>query len=150
MVFEYFQIMPNSVKAVALAAAFLILLLLIFFLFVKKRRSSRASSARSAPPVKKRSACAIKEIEAAGDTSGVTRYTGGLLAAASRLSLSGNDVIYEQNGVPYVNAALAIKNNQGNLDSNFVKLVESVTGSLPPPVPRQQDKPEKAHKGGQG
>jgi hypothetical protein len=92
----------------------------------------------------------------------VTRHQSGLLASASAyqrydLSLPAgideifrNDVIYEENGVPYINSDLAKRNNQGTLNSNFIRLVESVTGCLPPPVPRQQDKPDKAHKGGQG
>jgi hypothetical protein len=94
-------------------------------------------------------------------SSDVTRHQNGLLASAStyqRYDLSPSagidetsrhDVIYEKNGVPYINGDLA-KNNRRNLDSNFIKLVESVTGSLPSPVLRQQDKPDKAHKGGQG
>jgi hypothetical protein len=146
--------MPNSVKVIVLATVILTLFSLILFLRILKRGSSKASSKRRGPPVNKRYTFAIKEIETAGEPSGVTRHTGGLLATASAyqgydLSLSGDDVIYEQDGIPYINSDLA-KKNQGNLDSNFVKLVESVTGSLPPPVPRQQDKPEKAHKGSKG
>ena len=130
VIFEYFLIMPNSVKAVILAMAILTLFLLFLFIYVIKRVVSMASKAAlPATPVNKRYACAIKEVEAAGDTSGATRYPGGLLAAASRLSLSGNDVIYEQNGIPYINAALARKNNHGTLDSSFVRLVESVTNA---------------------
>ena len=134
MIFEYFLVMPNFVKAAALAAAFLILLLLIFFLLVKKRRSSKASSKRLAKSVNEMYSFAIKEIEDTGAPSGVTRYPGGLLAAASAyqgydLSPSGNGVIYEQNGIPYINSDLARKNNQGVLDSTFKKLVESVTNA---------------------
>jgi len=128
--------------------------------------------------------------------TGVTRHQNGLLAAAFRLSpsdgideMSGHDVIYEKDGVPYIDSDLA-KKSRKNLDGNFVKLVESVTGCLltnearsrpclyghapqpslqvegspldrarediegrsplPPPVLRQQDKPDKAHNGRQG
>jgi len=145
-----FPVMPNFVKIIAFIAVFITLFLLIFLLLNLKRRSSGKKKKAAAAPA-----------------AGVTRHQGGplapgLLAAASayqRYGLSGQtgidetsgrDVIYEENGVPYINSDLAGKNNQGTLNRNFVKLVESVTGPLPSPVPRQQDKPEKAHKGGQG
>jgi len=139
--FEYFLNMPNSAKAVVIAAASLILSLVVLLLlnFIK-RGSSKVLLKRPPPPVNKRSACAIKEIKDAVDSKGVTRYPGGLLAAASLLSSSENEVIYEQNGIPYINTVLIKKDNHGTLDNNFVKLVESVR-LLPPPVPRQQDKP---------
>ena len=149
MIFEYFLSMPNSVKVIVLATVILTLFSLILFLRILKRGSSKVSSKRRSPAVNDRYTFAIKEIGPAGEPTGVTRRTGGLLATASLLPTSGDDVIYEQNGIPYINSDLA-KKNQGNLDSNFVKLVESVTGSLPPPAPRQQDKPEKAHKGSKG
>jgi hypothetical protein len=127
--FKHFPAMPNFVKAIAFVAVFSTLFLLIFPLFNLKRRTSR-----------KKKAVAV-------DPAGLTRHQDGLLAAASRLSpLAGineiprQGVIYEKNGIPYINSDLA-KNNQKNLDSNFIRLVESVTGCLPPPVPRQQDKP---------
>jgi hypothetical protein len=119
-----FLTMPNSVKAVAFAATFLTLFLIVFFLVNIKRGSSR------------------KKKTAAGAPAGAVRQREGLLAAASRLSppagideISLQDVIYEKNGVPYINSDLAKKNNQGKLNNNFIKLVESVTGSLTPPVP---------------
>jgi hypothetical protein len=95
----------------------------------------KSKAARSAPPVRGRYAFAIKEIDDDGAVSGVTRYPGGLLAAASRLSVpagidekSGN-VIYEENGIPYINSDLAQKSNHGTLDNNFKRLVESVTNA---------------------
>jgi len=128
--FNNFLTMPNPVKAIAFVMIFLALFLLIFFLFNLKRRSSR----------KKKTAAA-----AADAPAGVTRQEGGLLAsgllaaasAYQRYDLSppagidetsGQDVIYEKNGVPYINSDLARKNNQGTLNNNFIKLVESVTG----------------------
>jgi hypothetical protein len=128
--FEYFLNMPDFVKAVVFATVILTLFSLILFLIKlrpskAKRGSSKASSKRPVAPVNKQ--YAIKEISDDGNPSAITRYPGGLLAAASLISPSGNDVIYEQNGVPYINAALAKRNNQGILDNNFVKLVESVT-----------------------
>jgi len=177
--FKHLPAMPVFVKAIAFVAVFSTLFLLIFLLFNLKRNSSRKKKAASV------------------DSAGVTRHQSGLLAAASRLSppagideTSGQNVIYEENGVPYINSDLARKNNQGTLNSNFIKLVESVTGCLltnearsrpclpghapqpspkgegspldrasediegrsplPPPVPRQQNKPDEAHKGSQG
>jgi hypothetical protein len=76
----------------------------------------------------------------AGIPTGVTRHQGGLLEAASAYQrygypsagieeTSGSDVIYEENGVPYINSDLAIKNNQGTLNRNFIELVESVTNA---------------------
>ena len=77
----------------------------------------------------------------AGNSTSVTRHQNGLLAAASayqRYDLypsagieetSGSDVIYEENGVPYINSDLAKKNNQGTLNRNFIELVESVTNA---------------------
>jgi hypothetical protein len=122
---DNFLTMPNSLKAIAFAVVFLTLFLLIFFLFNLKRVSSR------------------KKKTAAGDPPGVTPRQGGLLAAASRLSssagideISRHDVIYEKNGVPYIKSDMVNNDkNLGKLDSNFIKLVESVKGSLAPPVP---------------
>jgi len=139
-----FLTMPDPVKAIAFVMISLALFLLIFFLINLKRKSSK----------KKKTAAAAAT--AADAPAGVTRQQGdllesGLLAAASayqRYDLSppvgidetsGQDVIYEKNGIPYINSDLAIKNNQGTLNNSFVKLVESVTGCLPPPAPRQQD-----------
>jgi len=90
-------------------------------------------------------------VTGAGSHTDVTRHQGGLLEAASaianatasataaRLSLSvGNDetsgrnIIYEKDGVPYIDSGMTFglqKNNRENLDSDFIKLVESVTGS---------------------
>jgi hypothetical protein len=122
--FKSFLTMPYSVMAIAFFAVFLTLFLFIIFLINLRRRSSK----------KKKT----------GASKSVTRHQGGLLAAASRLSpskaagtdeISGNDVIYEINGVPFINSDLAKKNSQGKLNNTFVKLVESVTGSLTPPVP---------------
>jgi len=108
----------------AFAVIFLILFLFIFFLVNITRGSSRKKKA------------------AAGAPAVVTRHQGGLLAAASRLSspsgideISSHDVIYEKNGVPYINSDLIKKSNQGKLNNNFIELVESVTGSLTPPIP---------------
>jgi hypothetical protein len=141
--FKNFPAMPVFVKAIAFVAAFSTLFLLIFLLFNLKRRSSRKRKAATVEP------------------EGVTRHQNGLLASATAYQgydlspsagideTSRHDVIYEKNGVPYINGDLA-KNSRKNLDGNFVKLVESVTGILPPPVLRQQDKPDKAHKGSQG
>jgi len=86
--------------------------------------------------MKKKTAAAAAA--AAGNHGGVTRHQDGLLAAASRLSPSGvaviddtpnHDVIYEQDGIPYINSDLARKNNQGTLNRNFIRLVESVTNA---------------------
>jgi len=99
-------------------------------------------------------------ITGTGSHADVTRHQGGLLeaanaianaaanAAASRLSrlagndeTSGHDIIYEKDGVPYIDSAkvydpvcdrisdITKKNNRDSLDSDFIKLVESVTGS---------------------
>jgi hypothetical protein len=121
--FNNFLNMPNSLKAIAFVVVFLALFLFVSFLFNLKRGSSR----------KKKTAAA---------SAGVIRHQSGLLAAASRLSQSAGidetpngDVIYEENGVPYINSDLARKNNQGTLNNNFIKLVESVSGSITPPVP---------------
>jgi hypothetical protein len=122
--FKNFLTMPYSVMVIAFSAIFLTLFLFAFFMIKLRRRSLKK-----------------KKTDA---SAGVTRHQGGLLAAASRLStskaagtdeISGNDVIYEINGVPYINSDLAKKNSQGKLNNTFVKLVESVTGSLTPPVP---------------
>ena len=125
-----FTAMPNLVKIIAFAVVFITLFILILLLLNLKRFSRRKKKAAAAGP------------------EDVTRHQGGLLAAASRLSppagideTSGQDVIYEENGVPYINSDLAGKNTQGTLNRNFIKLVESVTGCLPPPAPGQQDKP---------
>ena len=150
--FNNFLAMPNSVKIIAFIAVFFTLFFLIFFLYNLKRSSSRKKKTAATVAVATADASAI-----------VTRHQNGLLApgllapgllaAASAYQsdgineTSGHDVIYEKNGVPYINSDLAIKNNQETLNSNFIKLVESVTGPSPPPVPRQQDKPEKAHHG---
>ena len=129
--FSNFLTMPNFVKAIAFVVIFLALFLFVFCLLNIKRGSSR----------KKKKAAA-----AADASAGVTRHQNGLLAtgllaAASQrhgLSPSGVavvdetsviDVIYEKNGVPYINSDLAKRNNQGTLNNNFVKLVESVKGS---------------------
>jgi hypothetical protein len=136
-----FTAMPYFIKINAFAVVFIALFFLLFLLLNLKRYSKRKKAAAAA------AAAAVAGL------ADVTRHQGGLLAAASRLSeTSGQDVIYEENGVPYINSELAGKDSQGTLNRNFIKLVESVTGRspLPPPVPRQQDKPEKAHKSGQG
>jgi hypothetical protein len=134
--FTNFLTMPNSVKVIAFVVIFLALFFFVFFLINLKRSSSRT---------KKKVATATTAAEAPGEPIGVTRHQGGLLAVAStyqRYDLSppseipdgidetsGIDVIYEENGVPYINSDLA-KNNHGTLNKNFVKLVESVTGAL--------------------
>jgi hypothetical protein len=135
--FYNFPAMPNFVKVIAITAVFSALFLLFFLLINIKRCFSGKKEA------------------AAADPAGVTRHQSGLLETASRLSpldgineTSRNNVIYEKNGVPYINSGLAKENNRENMDSTFFKLVESVTGRLPPPVLRHQDKPDKAHKGG--
>jgi hypothetical protein len=132
--FTNFLSMPNSVKAIAFVVIFLALFFFVFFLINLKRRSSGE---------KKTSATADATT---GDSTDVTRHQGGLLAvgllaaasAYQRYDLSpsdgndetsGIDVIYEENGVPYINSDLAKRNNQGTLNRNFIKLVESVTGS---------------------
>jgi len=154
--FKNFPAMPAFVKAIAFIAAFSTLFLLIFFLINLKRRSSRKRKAAAVNQEGNREPlvrCPAGSVEV---SAGITRHQNGLLAAASGLppsdgidETSRHDVIYEKNGVPYINSDLA-KKNRKNLDGNFVKLVESVTGILPPPVLRQQDKPEKAHHGRQG
>jgi len=143
--FKNFPAMPNYIKIIACIAVSFTLFLLFFLLFNIKRRSSRK-----------------KKTGSVGVPAGVTRHQNGLLEASSayqRCDVSPpagidetprKDIIYEENGVPYINSDLAKRNNQGTLNSNFIKLVESVTGCLPPPVLRYQDKPDKAHKGSQG
>jgi len=139
--FNHFPAMPNSVKIIAFAAVFFSLFLFIFFLLHLKRSSSKKK--------KTATAAAVVTADAPAD---ITRNQGGLLApgllaAASAYKsdgideTSGHDVIYEKNGVPYINSDLAGKNNRGTLNKNFIRLVESVTGPSPPPVLRQKDKP---------
>ena len=130
--FTDFLAMPNSVKAIAFVVTFLALFLFIFFLINVKRGSPGKKKKASAA-----AATAAVAAADAGAPADVTRHQGGLLAAASRMSppagideSSGSDVIYEENGVPYINSDLAKRNNQGSLNRNFIKLVESVTGSL--------------------
>ena len=159
--FKNFPAMPAFVKAIAFIAAFSTLFLLIFFLFNVKRRYSRKRKAAAAVQEGNREPLVRRPAGSVEVSAGITRHQNGLLGAASayqRYDLSPSDgidetsrhdVIYEKNGVPYINGDLA-KKNRKNLDGNFVKLVESVTGILPPPVLRQQDKPEKAHHGRQG
>jgi len=132
--FRNFLTMPNSVKAVAFVLIFFALFLFGFFLFNIKRSSS----------MKKKTAAGVStgtgSIAGTGNTAGVTRHQGGLLATASRLSpssgfdeISRRDVIYEKNGIPYINSDLvrdlAKKNIQVTLDRSFIKLVESVTNA---------------------
>jgi hypothetical protein len=131
--FTNFLTMPNFVKAIAVVVIFLALFFFVFFLINLKRSSSRT---------KKTASSAAVAAEDVGEPAGGTQHQGGLLAVASayqRCDLSGSagidetsgiDVIYEENGVPYINSDLAKKNNQGTLNRNFIKLVESVTGSL--------------------
>ena len=121
-----FLTMPIFVKVIAFIAIFLAFFFFVFFLFNLKRGPSKK---------KKKTAAAAR--------AGVIRHQGGLLEAASAyqkydLSPSGvavidetsdSDVIYEENGVPYINSSLARKNNQGTLNNNFIKLVESVTNA---------------------
>jgi len=157
--FKNFPAMPNFVKVIAIIAVFSALFLLIFFLINLKLRSSG-----------KKKTAAIDSagiIPAKVTPVGVTPHQGGLLAAASAAAsaaadasllsppagnneISRHEVIYEKNGIPYINSCLAKESNRENLDSKFIELVESVTGCLTPPVLRQQDKPYKAHKGSQG
>ncbi|MDR2923280.1 MAG: hypothetical protein LBU85_08065 [Treponema sp.] len=113
--FNNFLTMPNFVKAIAFVVIFLALFLFVFFLINIKRSSSRKKKKIAEQP------------------------QGGLLAAASRLpppsaagidETSRHNVIYEKNGVPYINSGM-VNNDKSpeNLDSNFVKLVESVKRS---------------------
>ena len=149
MISEYFLSMPNSIKAVVLVVTLLTLIVMIYFLHIIRRDSSKASKRRHRHS-NERHTVAVKKIEAEERAAGVTRHSRGLLAAASSLPPSSNDVIYEKNGIPYINSDL-VKENKEILDGTFIKLVESVTGSpLTPPVPRQKNKPEKAHKGRKG
>jgi len=123
--FKNFQDMPNFAKIIACIAVFLTLFLVIFFLFNLKLSSKKKKTS-------------------------VTRHQGGLLtggqtAAGQKVGIdetSPRNVIYEENGVPYINSDLARNNDRKNLNSKFAKLVESVTGGpSTPPVPRQQNKP---------
>jgi hypothetical protein len=115
---DNFPAMPNSLKAIVFALAFITLFLFIFFLSNLMRFFSR------------------KKKTASGDPPCVTPRQGGLLAAASHLSspagideTSSHDVIYEKNGVPYIKSGMVNDDkNPGKLDSNFIKLVESVKG----------------------
>jgi hypothetical protein len=143
--FTNFLAMPNSAKAIAFVVIFLALFFFVFFLVNLKRRSSKkkktAAAVSSAATATAATATAAAAAAAAGEPADVTRHKNGLLAAASsyqRYDLSGPDgidetsgidVIYEENGVPYINSDLAKRNNQGVLNKKFVKLVESVTGS---------------------
>jgi hypothetical protein len=204
--FKNFPVMPNFILLIAFVAVFSTLFLLIFLLLNLKRRSSRKKKAAAVNQEGNlRPLSGSVEVQEgnlrplSGSVevpTGVTRHQNGLLAAAFRLSpsdgideMSGHDVIYEKDGVPYIDSDLA-KKSRKNLDGNFVKLVESVTGTLltnearsrpclyghgpqpslqgegspldrarediegrsplPPPVLRQQDKPDKAHNGRQG
>jgi hypothetical protein len=147
--FKNFPAMPNSVKIIAFAAVFFTLFLLIFFLFNLRRSFSKKKKTAAAAATAVAATVVAAATEIADAPADVTRHQGGLLAAASQRydlsssdridETSGHDIIYEENGVPYINSDLARKNNQGTLNNNFIKLVESVC--LPPPVPRQQDKP---------
>jgi len=123
--FSNFLTMPKPVKAIAFVVIFLALFSFVFFLVNIMRGASR----------KKKTAATAAAAAAAAPTD-VTRHQSGLLAAAARLSppdgsdeASGGDVIYEENGVPYINSDLVKRNKQGTLNRNFIKLVESVTGS---------------------
>ena len=155
--FTNFLTMPNSVKATAFVVVFLALFFFVFFLINLKRSSSRKKkTAATADPAATADAAAAAAAvvttaeaataaTAASEPAGVTRHQVGLLAAASAYQgydlsppagipdgigeTSGIDVIYEENGVPYINSDLAKKDNQGTLNRNFIKLVESVTGS---------------------
>jgi len=203
--FKNFPVMPNFILLITFVVVFSTLFLLIFFFLNLKRRSSRekkAAAVNQEGNLRPAGSVEVQEgnlrpagsvevqegnLRPAGSVevpTGVTRHQNGLLAAAFRLSpsdgideMSGHDVIFEKDGVPYIDSDQARKNNKGALNSNFIKLVESVTGilltnearsrpclyghdrasediegrsPLPPPVLRQQDKPDKAHKGSQG
>jgi len=138
--FANFLAMPNSVKAIAFVVIFLALFFFVFFLINLKRSSSRkkktAATADAAAIADAAAAAAVP----AGASADVTRHQGGLLATASRMyqpagipavinETSGSDVIYEENGVPYINSDMVKRNNQEALNRSFIKLVESVTGS---------------------
>jgi len=130
--FPNFPTMPNYLKAIAFVVIFLALFFFVFFLVNLRRSSSR-----------KKKTAAAAAAGGAGAPADVKRHQGGLLAsalaAASRLAPpsgipagideTDTNVIYEENGVPYINSDLAKRNNQGGLNRNFKKLVESVTGS---------------------
>jgi len=128
--FKNIPAMPNPVKAVAFVMTFFALFLFGFFLFNIKRSSS----------MKKKTVTGKHTEDAkntdAGNYAGLPRHKNGLLAAATTAASlsapSGSDVIYEKNGIPYINSDLVsdlTKNNRGPLDSKFVKLVESVTNA---------------------
>jgi len=130
--FKNFPAMPNSVKVIAIVAVLSALFLLFFFLFNIRLRSSGKKKAAAVEPAGSITAVGITPI-------GLTPHQGGLLAAASaaasRLSppagnneISRQEVIYEKNGIPYINSCLAKESNRENLDSKFIELVESVTG----------------------
>jgi len=147
--FINFLTMPNSIKAIAFAVVLFALFFFVFFLINLKRGSSGKKKTAA------EATAATAAVVAAEAPADVTRHQGGflahgLLAAASAYQksadqgydlsppagiqdgtdeTSGVDVIYEENGVPYINSDMAKKNNQGTLNSNFIKLVESVTGS---------------------
>ena len=130
-VFDFmdFLAMPNPIKVIALVVVFLALFLFIFFLVNLKRGSSKKKKTAVA-------GAAVPANSARHQNNGL--LASGLLAAASSYQnlsgpagndeTSGKDVIYEENGVPYINSDLAKSNNQGTLNRNFIKLVESVRG----------------------
>jgi len=157
--FKNFPSMPAFVKVIAIIAVFSALFLLFVFLInVKPRPSGKKKTAAVDPAgISPAEVTSVNVTPIDITPASVTPHQGGLLAAASLLSppagineISRLDVIYEKNGIPYINSCLANENTREKLDSNFIKLVESVTGCLPPPVSGQQNKPEKAHKGSQG
>ena len=137
--FTGFMDMPNYIKAAAFTVAFLALFLFVFFLVNIKRGSSKKKKKTSDDKADVHPADCHPADSHPAD---VTRHQGGLLAAgmaaskaaASRMpaqdgETSGQDVIYEEDGVPYINSDLAKKSAHGTLNRNFIKLVESVTGS---------------------
>ena len=104
--------------------------------FEKQKESEQNAMAPPQPPSLQNADTAADELS--GRTAG---RGSGLLAAADILLSSlpetpgavNETVIYEQDGIPFINngAFYTGKNSGGNLDNNFIKLVESVTGEKP-------------------
>ena len=118
-------------------AVFFTLFMVVFFLSRKKIKKSKKKFKK-----KKKIILTSEYNESSGEAAGLEEVSPGVVSTLWRpftLSLDDskllpkaeNQVIYEKNGIHYINnnAIFLDKNMKEKLDDNFVKLVESVVGT---------------------
>lgn len=136
---------PKQLSIIMLVSIFFTIFLIVFFAF-NLRQKPAGSSGRARPlDANAESLEELESVDAAESKAAAPCEP--IVVALDEF----RGMIYEQNGIPYVNSDALSRNAGGKLNNDFAELIDSVVANrdgLPPPSPRKKDKPEQAHKRG--